>query len=189
MAAHSLSYTSRKPNFGAGKKPIPGWINLDVVPLEGVDVIHDVFHFPYPFESHWFDYILCSHVLEHVPQIIGQRDGLLQVMAELHRILEPGGTIEVRGPHPRAGIHYFNNPTHYRVITEWTFDGMVERSDGHDSCIAFWSNARFRKMVVRNETFTDPPFDSGLLKSAMRRVPPLQKLLGRPAELVIFLTK
>lgn len=175
-------------NFGCGAKPRVGWVNLDVVPLPGVDVVHDCLTFPYPFQDATFDHILCSHVLEHIPQIVDGKDGLLSVVEELHRILKRGGTIEVRGPHPRIGIRYFTNPTHYRVITEWTFDGLVGEKP-HGSCVSFWSDVRFAKMEIRPETFTDPPFGSEFLKTIMRRVPGARRLLGRPAELVIILTK
>lgn len=174
-------------NLGSGNKPIPGWINLDIVQLPGVDVIHNFLNVPYPFTSGKFDRILCSHVMEHIPQVVNGTDGLLLVTKELHRILKPGGIIEVRGPHPRLGIHYFNNPTHYRVITEWTFDGLV--GPRHDSCVAFSSDVRFSKMVVRSEKFTEPPFGWKIFESVMRRVPGAKRVLGRPAELVILLTK
>ncbi len=187
MSVVSASPTSSKLNFGCGRKPRQGWVNLDIVPLEGVDVIHDIFSFPYPFPDCSFEYILCSHVLEHVPQIVHGKDGLLSVIAELHRILEPGGKIEVRGPHPRIGIYYFNNPTHYRVITQWTFEGLVRKDPAH--FVHYVTGCRFSKMEVRDETFTDPPFNSGLLESLMHRVPLAKRLLGRPAELVIYLTK
>jgi SAM-dependent methyltransferase len=37
-----------------------------------------------PFEDHSFDFILCSHILEHIPD-----DAL--AMSELHRVMKPGG--------------------------------------------------------------------------------------------------
>jgi SAM-dependent methyltransferase len=44
-----------------------------------------------PFEEHSFDYVLCIHVLEHVPD---DRAGI----AELYRVLRPGGTALVQVP-------------------------------------------------------------------------------------------
>ncbi len=192
----------RKLNFGCGRKILAGaegWVNMDVVPLPGVDVVHNMLEPPYPFPEDAFDYILASHVMEHVPQVVQGRDGLLLVTQELHRILKPGGTLEVRGPNPRVGIYYFNNPTHYRVITEWTFDGLV-RPDGleQESCVTYWSEARFREMKVWDDTFTEAPFPSflrlgrsrmGIFQHLLRRFPVLRPVLGRPAELVIQLTK
>ena len=179
--------SARKCNLGCGHKILHGWVNLDKVPLPGVDIVHDILKPPYPFPDNHFDYILASHVLEHIPQQLNETDGLLLVVAELHRILKPGGVLEVRGPHPRLGIYYFNNPTHYRVITQWTFDSLVWKE--HSSCVSYWSNIRFSKLTWMSDSFTDPPFNSELLKSAMQRVPFLKRIVGRPVELVIKLTK
>ena len=163
-----------------------------MAPLPGIDVVQDILRPPYPFASESFDYILCSHVLEHVPQIVNGKDGLLTVLTELCRILKPGGTMEVRGPHPRIGIAYFNNPTHYRVITQWTFDSFVgkRKAGSVEVCkAAFWTEISFSKMEVKSAAFIDPPFNSDILAGLMRRVPILSRVLGRPAELVIYLTK
>lgn len=56
--------------FTEGYKYPEGTINMDITQME----------FP---DSH-FDFILCSHVLEHIPD-----DRL--AMSELHRVLKPGG--------------------------------------------------------------------------------------------------
>jgi SAM-dependent methyltransferase len=184
-------------NFGCGRKPIreAGWVNLDLVQLPDVDVCCDIFRFPYPFAGSTFDHILCSHVLEHVPHRLPAGDdvgrwddGLLLVMAELHRILKSGGTIEIRGPHPRQGIYYFNNMTHYRAITEWTFESLVDAAC-QSSCVAFWTETRFSSITFYGDKFTDPPFGWELLRSAMRCSRLLTRLLGRPSELVIILKK
>jgi SAM-dependent methyltransferase len=176
-----------KLNLGCGRKILPGFVNMDVVELAGVDVIHDILDIPYPFKNEDFDYILASHVLEHLPHQVHGKDALLLVMKELHRILKPGGAIEIRGPHPRIGIYYFNNPTHYRVITQWTFDGLV--GETHSSCVAFWSDIRFRRLVWTSETYSDAPFNSDILKGLIRRAPWSRRLIGRPSELVIKLEK
>ncbi len=44
-----------------------------------------------PFENHSFDFILCNHVLEHIPD-----DKL--AMQELYRVLKPGGTAILQIP-------------------------------------------------------------------------------------------
>ncbi len=38
-----------------------------------------------PFDDDWFDYVVCFHVLEHIPDD-------LKAMRELHRVLKPHGT-------------------------------------------------------------------------------------------------
>ncbi len=57
-----------KLNLGCGKQIKEDYTNLDKVALEGVDVVHDLDVFPYPFRDNTFDEILCSHVLEHVDE-------------------------------------------------------------------------------------------------------------------------
>ena len=52
-------------DIGCGRFKFPGSVGLDIVPLEGVDVVHDLDKFPYPFPSDTFDYIRLSHVVEH----------------------------------------------------------------------------------------------------------------------------
>lgn len=169
------------------RKILPGFVNMDVVKLPGVDVVHDILDTPCPFKSEEFDCVLASHVLEHLLYQVNGKDALLVVMNELHRILTPGGMIEIRGPHPRIGIYYFNNPTHYRVITQWTFDGLV--GEGHSSCLAFWSDIRFRRLTWTSETYAGVLLNSDILKGLIRRAPFLRKLVARPSELVIKLEK
>jgi SAM-dependent methyltransferase len=62
---------------------VPGlrYVTADLDP-EGVDVQLDITAMP--FEDGAFDAILCSHVLEHVPDD-------RSAMSELRRVLDPGG--------------------------------------------------------------------------------------------------
>jgi predicted SAM-dependent methyltransferase len=176
-----------KLNFGCGRKILPGFVNLDFVDLPGVHVRHDIWVFPYPFPGEKFDYILASHVLEHIPPILGHRDGLLQVVEELHRILKSGGTLEIRVPHPSMGVYCFNNMTHYRVITPWTFEPLAIAT--HPSCIGYFSNIRFSRMVCEADSYQRMPLQSRTLGRLVNRFPKLGPVIGRPLELVVRLMK
>ena len=46
-----------KLNIGCGKKILNGYINLDVVKLPGVDIVHDLNKYPWPFKDNYFDEI------------------------------------------------------------------------------------------------------------------------------------
>ena len=74
-----------------------------------------------PFDSHGFDAIYCSHVLEHVPD-----DG--KAIEELHRVLRPGGWAIIQVPitreatfedlsvtDPERRRQLFGQPDHVRV--------------------------------------------------------------------------
>ena len=90
-------------NLGCGRDIRPGYVNLDSADLPGVDVVHDLSRLPLPFEDGRFDHVLCNDVLEHLdyPPVLG----------EIHRVLRPGGRVEVRSPHFTARSVYLD-PTH-----------------------------------------------------------------------------
>jgi SAM-dependent methyltransferase len=69
---------------------LPGvrYVTCDLDPA-GVDVQVDITAMP--FEEGAFDAIVCSHVLEHVPADA-------DAMAELHRVVRPGGWVVVMVP-------------------------------------------------------------------------------------------
>jgi len=54
----------KKLNLGCGEDYKEGYINLDILDNEFVDVIHDLNKFPYPFKDDEFGEIYIHHVLE-----------------------------------------------------------------------------------------------------------------------------
>ena len=95
---------SGRLNLGCGRFPKPGFVNVDWVAAPGVDVVHDLTVLPYPFEAETFDRIEADHVIEHLSEVF-------RVMAELHRLLRPGGVLVMRVPHFSRG---FSHPEHKR---------------------------------------------------------------------------
>jgi SAM-dependent methyltransferase len=93
-----------KLNLGCGRFLKVDAVNLDRHPYPGVDIVHDLDAFPYPFADDAFDRIDGDHVLEHLASPFG-------VMRELHRILKPGGILVLRVPHFTRG---FSHPEHRR---------------------------------------------------------------------------
>ncbi len=130
-----------KLNLGCGTEILRGYINIDNVKLDGVDVLHDINKFPYPFDDGTFDEIYCSHILEHV-------DNLPAVMRELKRICKPGARIKIRGPHFSCGVSY-RDPTHKRYFSYFTFDYFS------DYC--FYAPVKF-KVIRRGFNFTRTKF-------------------------------
>lgn len=79
-------------NLGCGTDIRAGFVNLDVAQLPGVDVVFDLSSgAPLPFEAGRFGHIVAKDILEHLDPPV--------VLRELHRILRPGGTLEVTSPH------------------------------------------------------------------------------------------
>lgn len=85
-----------------------------------------------PFEDHSFDFILCNHVLEHIPD-----DD--KAMSELYRVLSPGGTAILQIPQdlkrektfeddsitdPKERARIFGQYDHVRVYGRDYFDKL-----------------------------------------------------------------
>lgn len=104
-------------NLGAGSALLTGWINLDRMPLPGIDVVHDLDAGPWPFDRNTVDQIVAKDVFEHVA------DPVL-FMTECHRILRPGAGLFIHCPYYR-GRDAFTDPTHKRFPTEHTFDFWI----------------------------------------------------------------
>ena len=101
-----------KLNLGCGSKILDGFVNVDKFDYYPVDVVHDLEEFPYPFETNSVDYILLSHVLEHIGQNPDVFNGIVK---ELFRVCKPGAKVEINVPHPRHD-DFLADPTHVRPI-------------------------------------------------------------------------
>lgn len=102
-------------NFGCGRFPEPGWVNVDHDPRSAADVFHDLNQFPFPFGSGSADEILASHLLEHTADPFA-------TMAEFARILKPGGTLTVRVPHFSRGFTHAEHRRGFDVTFARYFD-------------------------------------------------------------------
>ena len=143
---------ANKLNLGCGTDIRPGWINLDIAPLEGVDIVHDINKLPLPFKSDSFEYILCKDILEHVDYA--------PLMKELHRILKKGGIIEIEVPHFTSRLN-FVDPTHKKLFSYKLFEFFLENHprsyyfDFHFSEIIF-TRITFEKSLLFYNYLVEP---------------------------------
>ncbi|HUS16141.1 MAG TPA: methyltransferase domain-containing protein, partial [Chloroflexia bacterium] len=98
-------------DLGCGENKRAGAVGLDNAPLPGVDIVHDLLDFPYPFAPGIVDQVILSHVFEHFT--IEQSHLLL---GEIFRILRPGGRMEINVPHAFS-VAAWVDPTHRRFFT------------------------------------------------------------------------
>lgn len=103
-------------NLGCGRNSLSGWINIDIFPMPGIDLVADLEKckdIPLPFADDSVDEFLLSHVLEHLREP-------LALMQELHRIAKPGALMVIRVPHG-ASDDAFEDPTHVRQFFPGSF--------------------------------------------------------------------
>jgi len=163
------SATGIRLNLGCGRDIRPGWVNVDSVPLPGVDVACDFDNLPHlPFADGTVGYSEGSHVIEHL-------EDPLPFMAELWRVTRPGGQAVFRCPygstddadedptHVRrmfpGSWGYFSQPYYHRAdygyrgdwqLTDLTLAIFPELASGSDS--ELYAMIRFNRNVVSEMT-------------------------------------
>ena len=113
-----------KVNLACGQTKEEGWIGVDYVKAKGVDIVHDLTKYPWPFKDNSVDEVFVSHYIEHIPYDVKYKgkviDGLIAFMNELYRILKPGGKAMIIAPWYNS-VRCWQDPTHRRAISDATF--------------------------------------------------------------------
>ncbi len=128
-----------KLNIGSGRDIKPGYINLDIVQLDGVDIVHDLTEFPYPFKDNGFNEISMVSVLEHLPNTV-------KTMEELHRIGRNKCLIHIRVPYWN-GSDSFTDPTHVKFFNEKTLN-FFDPSTPQCQKRQYYTPARFKILNI-----------------------------------------
>jgi SAM-dependent methyltransferase len=119
-------------NLGCGRKPKSGAVNLDVSPVVGADVVHDLTCRPWPLASDSFREVYAFDVIEHLDDVVG-------MMEELHRVCRHGARVHITVPH-FSSANAFTDPTHRHQFSYFSFDYF-----GNDHDLSFYSAARFAR--------------------------------------------
>jgi len=82
----------RRLHFGCGPITPYGWVNADIAPFPGVDMVADV-RAGLPVAADSFDYIVSIHTLPEIPY-----SDLDRTLLELKRVLKPGGVLRLALP-------------------------------------------------------------------------------------------
>jgi len=108
-------------DVGCGNAKTPGAVGLDFNPATAADIVHDLNQYPWPLPSDHFDRIVCSHIVEHVTDLI-------RFMEEIHRVSRAGALVEIVTPHFSNRFSY-TDPTHLRHLGLRSFDYFVPRRE------------------------------------------------------------
>lgn len=110
---------TRRLNVGCGHLSKPGFVNLDIAKVDGVDVVGSVLALPFATGS--MDLVECQDVLEHVD--------VTAAMREVHRVLRPGGVAVIQAVH-FTSRDFPADPTHVRSFSNRTFSFYVGSGNG-----------------------------------------------------------
>lgn len=107
-------------DIGCGKNKKPGFIGVDAIKFDGVDVVLDLSSGDkWPWADSSVDEAHCSHVLEHLTNFEGKYERV-RFFNELWRVLKPGAGCQLIFPH-WASQRFYGDPTHKEVFSEFGF--------------------------------------------------------------------
>lgn len=90
-------------NLGCSDRRIPGFLGVDIYKGPTVDIVQDLSR-RWGWADNDVDEIIAHDIIEHLPDKI-------HTMNELHRVLKPGGRVEICVP-TTDGPGAFQDPTH-----------------------------------------------------------------------------
>jgi len=108
--------TKHKLHVGCGTNILPEFVNLDMMPLPGVDLVHNLETDKFDLSLHdTFTGILMEHTLEHIKNP-------LFCMEQLYRVATPNCKLIVKVPYGSTDDAW-EDPTHVRpyFIGSWVY--------------------------------------------------------------------
>jgi predicted SAM-dependent methyltransferase len=160
----------RQVEIGPGTHPLgAAWECVDTIPRPHVQHIAHWGTDRLPFEDQTVSLIYASHVLEHVAWT-----HTVEALKEAHRILEPGGVLELWVPNMQKIVMAWVNGEVHK-------DGWWRANPDHDPDI--WLNGRIFTHGPGDENFHRAGFTPALLRKRLQAagfvdVRPLSKPRG-----------
>lgn len=102
-----------KLDIACGQNKQQGFIGVDIAPCVGVDIVHDLNVYPWPFADDSVEEAFSSHFVEHV-------GCLMKFMNECQRIMKQGAKLTILAPY-YSSMRCWQDPTHVRAISEASF--------------------------------------------------------------------
>lgn len=115
----------KKLHLGCADKIIPGFVNVDVRDLPGVDVVADARKLT-SFENGSIDLIYACHILEHFP-----RPQTFSTLLEWNRVLKPGGVLRIAVPDWDATVAAYQRTGDYENLLNWIYGGREYGENVH----------------------------------------------------------
>ena len=120
--------SAKKLNIGCGKDIKKGYINLDKSKIKGVDVVHDIDKYPWPFPSNYLDEVYGRDVIEHVKDLV-------KAMGEIRRVCKPNAKVRLIVPYWHSSGAFYPNHNYF-----FNIDGLkmfTEKNRTYDAHYGF----------------------------------------------------
>lgn len=114
-----------KLHLGCGNKHIDGFINIDVRPLESVDLVEDITILK-SFSKDSVDLIYSSHVLEHFG-----RNEYMSVLSNWYNLLKPGGVLRICIPDFEKVVEHYIENKDLRILRGFLYGGQNYAQNFH----------------------------------------------------------
>jgi len=138
-------------DVGCGINKMEGAIGIDINPNTQADVVHDLNKFPYPFPDSEFDSIICTHIVEHI-------DDIVSFMEEIHRIGKPNALVKILTPHFSHRASY-TDPTHKHHLAAHAFDFFIDEVEVPPPFFLRAVNRVFQFWYPTNKFYTQAKFE------------------------------
>jgi hypothetical protein len=136
LTARSTLERGLRLNLGCGGDVIEGYDGVDIVPGPSVRFVCNLNERPWPFPDNSVREVLMYNLLEHLNDTVS-------AMEELHRILEPSGTVTIQVPYYNS-YGAATDPTHRNFFSEDTMNYFTIDGATQHSVFNYYSVARFR---------------------------------------------
>ena len=126
-----------KIDIGCGISKKIGFIGIDKLPLDGVDIVFDFENGLNFIPDNSVDIIYSSHLVEHI-------ENLELFFSEIHRILKKDGKKIMIVPH-FSNPYYYSDYTHKRFFGLYSMNYFSNDNNGYKRGVpSFYNNIKFK---------------------------------------------
>lgn len=123
MEKIKLNYN--KLHLGCGNKIIPNFTNIDIRPMEGVDLVEDISELK-KIENNSVELIYACHVLEHFG-----RHEYMKVLNRWYDLLKDGGKLRISVPNFEEVVNYYNKTKDLKKLLGFLYGGQNYEQNYH----------------------------------------------------------
>ncbi|MFA5928264.1 MAG: methyltransferase domain-containing protein [Candidatus Margulisiibacteriota bacterium] len=147
-----------KVDICCGRFKPEGFIGVDRIQLEGVDIVHNLDE-SFPFEDNSVDYLRAHDAIEHLPDKI-------KTMNEIWRVCKHGATVDIKVP-STDGRGAFQDPTH---VSYWNIHSFYYYTSQHPDLYQFCTSYGFKGNFLLETIFDTGGDDRVIHTNVMMKV-------------------